>query len=56
MGILDITDNFCKPINSNDSMGFVNSDMKMSNKLHEQPIVTFIEKESEKNVIYREEV
>ena len=56
MGILDITDNFCKTINQGDVIGVVNADMKMSNKLHEQPIVSFVEKESEKEVIYREEV
>lgn len=56
MGILDITDNFCKPINQDSIKGFINADMKMSNKIHEQPIVAFVEKESEKEVIYREEM
>lgn len=56
MGILDITDNFCKTIDQDSIRTLVNADMKMSNRMHEQPIVTFIEKESEQEVIYREEM
>lgn len=56
MGILDLTDDFCKPIHQNNTKGFINEEMRMSNKIHEQPIVAFVEKEEEKEVIYREEL
>ena len=56
MGILDITDNFCKSMRQNNTNSLANEDMKMSNKVHEQPIVTFVETEEEKEVIYREEL
>lgn len=54
MGILDITDNFCKPITEAKLMGEWQG--KTGNKLHEQPLVTFVEKNEEEEVIYREEV
>lgn len=56
MGILDITDNFCKTIHQDNINGILTENMKMSNKVHEQPLVSFIEKEEEKQVIYREEL
>jgi len=56
MGILDITDTFCNPLNKENQMNSINNEIKLGNKLHEQPIVTFVEKENEQNVIYREEM
>lgn len=55
MGILDITDQFCNPINEM-SNNIMKGEIKLGNKVHEQPIVTFIQKENEQDVIYREEV
>lgn len=56
MGILDMTDEFCNPLNQKNEMNSINGTVKFGNKLHEQPIVSFIEKENEQEVIYREEV
>lgn len=55
MGILDMTDQFCNPI-SEMSNNIMKGEIKLGSKVHEQPIVTFIQKENEQDVIYREEV
>ncbi len=56
MGILDITDEFCNPLKKENTLDSINGNIKFGNKLHEQPIVSFVEKENEQEVIYREEV
>ena len=56
MGILDIADEFCNPLNQMNGVNSTKTNVKLENKLHEQPLVTFIEDEHEKNVIYREEL
>lgn len=56
MGILDMTDEFCNPLNNQDKMNSMKGEIKLGNKMHEQPIVSFIEKNNEQDVIYREEV
>lgn len=54
MGILDMTDEFCNSLNNEKNM--IKGETKLGNKLHEQPIVSFVEKDNEKDVIYREEL
>lgn len=56
MGILDMTDEFCNPLNEKNRMDNINGNIKFGNKLHEQPIVSFVEKENEQEIIYREEL
>lgn len=56
MGILDITDEFCNPLNQKSQMSSINGEIKLGNKVHEQPIVSFIERNNEQDVIYREEM
>lgn len=56
MGILDMTDQFCDPLKCNRQENFINGEIKAENKLHEQPIVSFVQKDNEQDVIYREEL
>lgn len=56
MGILDMTDEFCNPLNEKCQMGWVDGEIKLGNKLHEQPIVSFVNHDNEQDVIYREEM
>lgn len=56
MGILDMADEFCNPLNQMNGISSINTNVKQENKLHEQPLVTFIRKDNEENIIYREEV
>lgn len=55
MGILDMTDAFCNPLKKENQMNSV-EEIKLGNKVHEQPIVSFVEKENEQDIIYREEM
>ena len=48
MGILDITDQFCNPIDLQKNMNSLNGEIYSEGKIHEQPIVSFVQKENEK--------
>lgn len=56
MGILDMADEFCKQINTENTTNCLTCKESIENKVHEQPIVSFVEKENEQDVIYREEL
>ena len=56
MGILDITDQFCNPIDLQKNINSLNGEIYSEGKIHEQPIVSFVQKENEQEVIYREEM
>ena len=52
----DITDQFCNPIDLQKNMNSLNGEIYSEGKIHEQPIVSFVQKENEQEVIYREEM
>ena len=56
MGILDMADEFCKPIDTKNTQNSFCCKESLENKVHDQPIVSFVEKENEQDVIYREEL
>lgn len=56
MGIFEMTDSFCNLLNTENQMNSIKNEIKLGNKIHEQPIVSFIENENEQDVIYREEM
>lgn len=56
MGILDMTDQFCNPINEKNNNNVQNNIQLESSRVHEQPIVSFVQREEWKDVLYREEL
>ncbi len=56
MGILDMADEFCKPIDAKNMQNSFSCKESLENKVHDQPLVSFVEKENEQDVIYREEL
>ena len=56
MRILDMTDQFCNPINEKNNNNVQNNIQLESSRVHEQPIVSFVQREEWKDVLYREEL
>lgn len=56
MGIFDITDKFCNPLNKEKNINSIKGDIQLEGRIHEQPIVSFVQKDNEQEVIYREEL